>query len=179
MVVLTPAERRGALVVLGLLTLGSLRDVWTVWRHAATPPPFAGPAWRETSGALEGIGAEPPSARADLPGPTSGAPAPVSPPPVDLNRADEAELDALPGIGPVLAGRIVAHRRRFGPFRQPEDLLAVPGIGPRLYARLRPRIRVGPGAAAPSSAVRADAKRTANGDGRVQISLQSRAGTDR
>jgi competence protein ComEA len=62
---------------------------------------------------------------------------------VDLNRAGLAELDALPGIGPVLAGRILQHRDAHGPFREPEDLLAVPGIGPRLYERLRPRIRVG------------------------------------
>jgi competence protein ComEA len=62
---------------------------------------------------------------------------------VDLNQAGLAELDALPGIGPVLAGRILQHRNAHGPFREPEDLLAVPGIGPRLLERLRPRIRVG------------------------------------
>lgn len=56
---------------------------------------------------------------------------------VDLNRAGVAELEALPGIGPVLAQRIVAHRTRHGPFNRLEDLLAVEGIGPKLLERLR------------------------------------------
>ena len=62
---------------------------------------------------------------------------------VDLNRAAAAELDALPGIGPVLARRIVEHRQRHGPFRRVEELRAVRGVGPRLLARLRPRVGVG------------------------------------
>jgi competence protein ComEA len=62
---------------------------------------------------------------------------------VDLNRAAAAELDALPGIGPVLARRIVEHRRRHGPFLRVEELRAVRGVGPRLLARLRPQVRVG------------------------------------
>jgi len=65
-------------------------------------------------------------------------------PTLDLTTATAAELDALPGIGPVLAGRILAERRRMGGFRRVEDLLAVPGIGPRLFERLAPRVRVGP-----------------------------------
>jgi competence ComEA-like helix-hairpin-helix protein len=60
--------------------------------------------------------------------------------PVDPNRADARELATLPGIGPKLARRILAHRRRHGPFRRPEDLLAVRGIGHRLLARLRSRL---------------------------------------
>jgi competence protein ComEA len=73
------------------------------------------------------------------------APAPVPlASPVDLNRAGPAELDALPGLGPVLAERIVEHRRRHGRFERVEDLLAVRGVGPRLLERLRPRVRVGP-----------------------------------
>ena len=70
---------------------------------------------------------------------------------MDLNQAGLAELDALPGIGPVLAGRILQHRNAHGPFREPEDLLAVPGIGPRLFERLRPRVRVGARPAATGS----------------------------
>jgi competence protein ComEA len=60
---------------------------------------------------------------------------------VDLDTATAAELDQLPGIGPVLAARIVEHRRIHGRFRHVDELLSVPGIGPRLLERLRPRLR--------------------------------------
>jgi len=62
--------------------------------------------------------------------------------PLDLNRADAADLDALPGIGPVLARRIVDFRREHGPFRRVEELRAVRGVGPRLLERIRPRVEV-------------------------------------
>jgi competence protein ComEA len=48
---------------------------------------------------------------------------------VNINRADAAELDALPGIGPVLAQRIVADRDANGPFSSLDDLGRVSGIG--------------------------------------------------
>ncbi|WP_082573743.1 ComEA family DNA-binding protein [Cellulomonas sp. Root137] len=60
---------------------------------------------------------------------------------LDLNGADEAALDALPGIGPVLAGRIVAHREK-GPFTSVDELADVAGIGPTLLERLRELVRV-------------------------------------
>ena len=60
---------------------------------------------------------------------------------VDLNTADAAALDALPGIGPVLAGRIVAHRDE-GPFTSVDELADVAGIGPTLLDRLRELVRV-------------------------------------
>ena len=63
---------------------------------------------------------------------------------MDLNRASARELDALPGVGPVLAARIIEHRSRYGAFHAAEDLKAVRGFGPRLFARLEPLIRVGP-----------------------------------
>lgn len=55
---------------------------------------------------------------------------------VDLNRATAAELEALPGIGPVLAERIVAHREANGPFDHPGALREVPGIGERTFQSL-------------------------------------------
>ena len=67
------------------------------------------------------------------PGAAAGAP-------LDLNRATAEELTRLPGIGPALAGRIVAWRERHGPFPRPDSLLAVPGIGPTLLKRLEGRI---------------------------------------
>jgi competence protein ComEA len=56
--------------------------------------------------------------------------------PVNLNTAGAAELDALPGIGPVLAQRIVDHRTREGPFTSVDQLDDVPGIGPSIAAEL-------------------------------------------
>lgn len=56
---------------------------------------------------------------------------------IRVNSATAAELDELPGVGPVLAERIVEHRDRNGPFATVEDLLDVPGIGERKLASLR------------------------------------------
>ncbi|MGY2084197.1 helix-hairpin-helix domain-containing protein [Blastococcus sp. SYSU DS0539] len=68
--------------------------------------------------------------------PAGGAPAGAAGGRVDLNTAGVAELDALPGIGPVLAQRIVDHRTRAGGFRSVEELDDVPGIGPATAAEL-------------------------------------------
>jgi competence protein ComEA len=61
---------------------------------------------------------------------------------VDLNVATAGELDALPGIGPVLAQRIVDHRSRNGPFRSIDQLEDVPGIGPAIAAELARMVAV-------------------------------------
>jgi competence protein ComEA len=61
---------------------------------------------------------------------------------LDLNKATVADLDALPGIGPVLAQRIVDHRTAHGPFASVEQLDDVSGIGPAVYAELAPRVTV-------------------------------------
>ena len=50
---------------------------------------------------------------------------------------------ALPGIGPVLAQRIVDERAARGPFYYPADLMAVPGIGQKTLERLLPRLAFG------------------------------------
>lgn len=62
---------------------------------------------------------------------------------VDLNTATAADLESLPGIGPVLAGRIVQWRTDNGPFTDVEILGEVSGIGDALMAQLRPLVRVG------------------------------------
>jgi len=64
------------------------------------------------------------------------------PHPIDLNRASMAELMELPGIGPLLAERIIRYRLVHGPFRSLDELLNVPGIGPRTLERLRAYVRV-------------------------------------
>jgi competence protein ComEA len=57
---------------------------------------------------------------------------------VDVNRADWPELIQLPGVGQVLAERLIAERERGGAFRNVDDLERVRGIGPRTLDRLRP-----------------------------------------
>lgn len=61
---------------------------------------------------------------------------------LDINTATREDLEALPGIGLVLAQRIVAYRQAHGPFRQPEDLLAVSGIGAKKLETLKPLVTV-------------------------------------
>jgi len=56
---------------------------------------------------------------------------------VAVNQADQQLLAVLPGIGPVLAGRIVKLRERRGSFQSPRDLLAVTGIGPGKLKKIR------------------------------------------
>lgn len=63
-------------------------------------------------------------------------------PRVNVNTATAAELESLPGVGPALAGRIVAHREKNGPFVSAEGLLAVSGIGEKTLARFVDRIAV-------------------------------------
>ena len=59
---------------------------------------------------------------------------------VSLNTADLAALDTLPGVGPVLAQRIVDWRAEHGRFTSVDELGEVSGIGDKLLARLRPRV---------------------------------------
>ncbi len=63
---------------------------------------------------------------------------PELPRPVHLDRATEAELLLLPGVGPVTAQRILALRDSLGTIDHLEELLAVKGIGPKRLEQLRP-----------------------------------------
>ena len=65
---------------------------------------------------------------------------PLAPAKVNVNTADLAALETLPGIGPELAQRILDYRQAHGPFVQVEDLLAVPGIGPAILEKIREEI---------------------------------------
>ena len=62
--------------------------------------------------------------------------------PLNLNAANAAALDSLPGIGPARAASIVQYRAQHGPCRSVEDLGRVPGVGPAALARLRDRVAV-------------------------------------
>lgn len=67
---------------------------------------------------------------------------------VDVNEADERELDRLPGVGPALARAIVEDRERNGPFNSLGDLERVAGLGSSKVARLEPHVALPAGATA-------------------------------
>jgi competence protein ComEA len=62
--------------------------------------------------------------------------------PVMINRATVKEFEALDGIGPVLANRIVAYRKINGPFAVIDDLMKVSGIGAGTFAKFKEKLRV-------------------------------------
>ena len=69
---------------------------------------------------------------------------PAAPTPsVNVNTATVAQFEALPGIGPSMAQRIVAYREKNGPFKKLEDLMNVQGIGEKSFLKLRPHLTLG------------------------------------
>ena len=88
------------------------------------------------------------TAAAPAAAPPAAAPAAATAPPggtgrglINLNTATQAELETLPGIGPVYAGNIIAYREA-NPFRTVEDVEQVPGIGPKRLEAIRPLVTV-------------------------------------
>ncbi len=84
-----------------------------------------------------GVPGAPDAAAPGGPGPGAGPPDAV----LDLNTATVAQLDALPGVGPVTAERIVEWRTRNGQFATVEQLREVEGIGERRFGQLRELVR--------------------------------------
>jgi competence protein ComEA len=141
---ITPAERRLVLLLLALTLIGAAGK----GLRRLNPEVVA---WLE-DGIEPGSPASPPVGPEVQAAPPGDAPAHPRTPDgggVDPNRAGAEDLVALPGIGPVLAARIVADRAASGPFASPEDLLRVPGIGPATLSRIRDRLQFSP--AAPDS----------------------------
>ena len=109
---------------------------------------FAGAAWfviaPEPSPGVEIIRPTPVATSAALPDASGGGTSPTGAAPlsVNLNIASVQELMALPGIGEILAGRIVAYREENGSFLRIDQVMAVSGIGPATYEKLRPNIHV-------------------------------------
>ena len=68
--------------------------------------------------------------------------------PINLNTATSEELQLVPGIGPVTAGKILQMRKSYGSFKSVDDLLAVRGLGPKRLDKMRKYLTVGKTAAA-------------------------------
>jgi competence protein ComEA len=69
---------------------------------------------------------------------------PVQPIAIELNQADSSTLEALPGIGPAFAKRIVAYRNKLGGFCKIEQLKEVYGLDSNLYESLKPKLDLNP-----------------------------------
>jgi competence protein ComEA len=63
---------------------------------------------------------------------------------LDLNRATDKDFDALPGVGPKLAERIMKYRQSVGIFHSLDELRAVKGIGKKKFEQIRPLVTVTP-----------------------------------
>jgi competence ComEA-like helix-hairpin-helix protein len=63
--------------------------------------------------------------------------------PINLNTATSDELQQVPGIGPVTAGKILQMRKAYGPFKSVDDLRAIRGIGPKRLEKMRKYLTVG------------------------------------
>ena len=61
---------------------------------------------------------------------------------IDINSATAKEFERLHGIGPQIAGRIVAYREKNGAFKRVDDITKVRGIGPKTLERLRPHLKM-------------------------------------
>jgi competence protein ComEA len=84
------------------------------------PSPFAGCSSKKIAPAFD----------ADIsPSLTSGA--------ININTAEASQLESLPHVGPVLARKIVEHRRRYGPFRRVEHVLIVEGVSENRFLEFR------------------------------------------
>ncbi|MFD9796831.1 helix-hairpin-helix domain-containing protein [Streptomyces sp. NPDC059070] len=91
-----------------------------------------------------GVPGAPPGVTGSVPtggGAASGAAGGAAGTPVSLNSASLDQLDALPGVGPVLAQHIVDYRVQHGGFRSVDELREVNGIGDRRFEDLQPLVR--------------------------------------
>jgi competence protein ComEA len=93
------------------------------------------------SGSVTAVGPSPVSLLSDNPS-TAAVPKRSHKGLIDLNRATEQDFDALPGIGPRLAERIMEYRQSVGVFHSLDELRTVKGIGKKKFERIRPLVTV-------------------------------------
>lgn len=121
---LSPRQRAAA-YGLGLLCVGGAAFVGG---RSLDEPPAPKPAVKQ-----QGL-----SGASGLLSSGAGQAEPKSQFPVSINSASASELEALPGVGPVIARRIVEYRTANGGFKSVDDLEQVKGIGPKTLAKMRP-----------------------------------------
>lgn len=61
---------------------------------------------------------------------------------VNINKADQAALESLPGIGTAKAAAILEYRTQHGDFKTKEDLLQIKGIGPKMLEKMQSEIEI-------------------------------------
>ena len=135
------SRQRGASFLLALLLAGRVLDAFDLpWEQSAEPQQRGGLDSTVPAPArpFETVPPPPLPAAAAL---ETAETAPTPQAPLRLNEAGERQLQALPGVGPVLAGRIVAFREEHGAFADMAALRRVKGIGVRLAERLAPLLR--------------------------------------
>jgi comEA protein len=125
---LTSTERKVILFLAGTLLLGA--GIRLYQETFPSVPQFDYRASDSTFAALSESNSEESTAEDDTSAPSI----------VNINTASKEELMALPGIGAVVAGRIIAYRDTAGRFETVEDLRSVKGIGARKFEQLRPLI---------------------------------------
>lgn len=131
----------GAVARPGLIELPEGARVADALDHAGGPAPQADlGAINLAARIADGEQIYVPAQGEDPPPPTAGGA--VGGGKVNINSATETELQQLPGIGPVMAERIITYRHDHGPFTTVKELQSVPGIGPALMARLHEEITV-------------------------------------
>jgi competence protein ComEA len=109
-------------------------------RPGETPPVAVGPAGGAAGGVVGPGSGGASGAAGDGASGSRGGLSPTAP--VDLNSANLAALDTLPGVGPVLAQRILDWRSQHGRFSSVDELGEVSGIGDKLLEQIRPKVRV-------------------------------------
>lgn len=174
---MTPNERKALLFLAGIGLLGTAAQALTSSAHVPTRAERTALAGQLD--AVDSARRTTKSHHARQPRKPSGSPAPSTrsrpirvgggtseptPPatvpsgPIDVDVADAATLETLPGVGPALAARIVADRSANGAFGSLDGLRQVRGIGPKLAERLAPHVTFS-GVSRPSRASDARAQR--------------------
>ncbi len=137
---------RSLLLKLGMFALTMGVVFWIVWQAPQTmqrPIPPQPASFAQAGGLAPSLSVGDALGQNPVP---ANSPQSVSKDPklIDLNRASVADFEQLPGVGPVLARRVIAYRESRGRFHAVEDLRGVKGIGQKKLERLRRLVTVTP-----------------------------------